>query len=205
MLELVFAIVVIGILAALAIPRLDRDLRQGAKDNIISAIRHTQGLALVDNKTNPTVSNWQRAFWQIRFSNPTTPNNEWVYSVGSNMDYATSLDKDESAIDPVNGKYMYSGDASPADSDESPAIFLTKKYGINTVTFNDCSGSSGSTARHIAFDNLGRPHRGVFGGENNYRTLVTNKDCIITFTFIDSDITDLNITITRQTGHVSGN
>jgi len=205
MLELVFVIVVIGILAALAIPRFDRDLRQGAKDNLLSAIRHTQALALVDNKTNPAEANWQRAFWQIRFSNPSTPNNEWVYSIGSNMDYATSLDKNESAIDPVNGKYMYSGDASPADSDESPNIFLTKKYGIDTVTFNDCSGSSGSTAKHIAFDNLGRLHRGVFGGENNYRTLVTNEDCIITFGFISEGISDLNITISQQTGYVSAN
>ena len=46
MIELVFVIVVIGILAALALPRIDRDLRQEAKDNLLSAIRYTQHLAL---------------------------------------------------------------------------------------------------------------------------------------------------------------
>ena len=60
MLELVFVIVVLGILAALALPRMDRDLRQEAKDNILSAIRYTQHLALMDNKTNPLDANWQR-------------------------------------------------------------------------------------------------------------------------------------------------
>ena len=205
MLELVFVIVVLGILASMAIPRMDRDLRQGAKDNILAAIRFTQHIALVDNKTDPTVNNWQKALWQIRFSNPTTPNNEWLYSIGSNIDYLTSLDKDESALDPANGKYMYSGDASPADDDESPNIFLTKLYGINNVTFNDCAGTSGSGANHLAFDHLGRPHRGVTGGgSNNYRTLIKGSDCIITFSFIDTDITALNITIAAETGYVSG-
>jgi len=42
MIELVLVIVVLGILAALAMPRLERDLRQEAKDNLLSAIRYTQ-------------------------------------------------------------------------------------------------------------------------------------------------------------------
>jgi len=37
LLELVFVILVLGILTALAIPRIDRDLRQEAADNILSA------------------------------------------------------------------------------------------------------------------------------------------------------------------------
>lgn len=53
MIELVFVIVVLGILSALAMPRIDRDLRQEAKDNILSSIRYTQHLALIDEKTNP--------------------------------------------------------------------------------------------------------------------------------------------------------
>ena len=202
MLELVFVIVVLGILAAMALPRFDRDLRQGAKDNILAAISLTQHIALVDNQVDPTVNNWQKALWQIRFSNP---GGEWLYTVASNSDYGTNIDQNESAIDPGNGKYMHSSNASPADSDESPNIFLTKLYGIDTVTFNNCTGVSGSTAQHIAFDHLGRPHRGVTGsGSYDYRTLITNSDCIITFGFIDNSITNLNITIARETGYVSG-
>jgi len=53
MIELILVIVVLGILAALAMPRVDRDSRQEAADNILSAIRYTQHLALMDNKTNP--------------------------------------------------------------------------------------------------------------------------------------------------------
>ena len=127
MLELVFAIVVIGILAALAIPRLDRDLRQGAKDNLLSAIRHTQGLALVDNKTNPSDPSWQTNLWKISFQADGS-----YYTVSSGSDFA---------IDPVSGKLMDGG------SNASKNIFLGKKYSVNSIT--------GCT--EVGFDNLGRP------------------------------------------------
>ena len=68
MLELVFVIVVLGILAALALPRIDRDLRQEAGDNILSAIRYTQHLALNDDKINPSINDWQKSLWQVRFT-----------------------------------------------------------------------------------------------------------------------------------------
>ena len=82
MLELVFVIVVLGILAALALPRMDRDLRQEAKDNILSAIRYTQHLALMDDKTNPTDANWQNKLWKITFSS-STDNLANFYTVSS--------------------------------------------------------------------------------------------------------------------------
>ena len=201
MLELVFAIVVIGILAALAIPRLDRDLRQGAKDNLLSAIRHTQDLALVDNKTNPTDTDWQKKLWQIRFS-LATDNLATFYTISSDVDGDGSVDKNETAIDPVNGKYMYNfGGDTTIDDDESPNIFIGKKYGIkNTTSF---SGGC-ENAQHIAFDHLGRPYNGIGSATNTYDKYMT-EDCIITFTFISDDIADLNITIATETGYVSGN
>ncbi len=112
MLELVFVIVVLGILAALALPRMDRDLRQEAADNVLSAIRYTQHLALNDDKTNPFDPAWQSKLWNISFSN---------------SDYnITSFDT--AALDPANGKLMDgSGTASPNTQ-------LQKKYGINSIS-----------------------------------------------------------------------
>ena len=200
MLELVFVIVVLGILAALALPRMDRDLRQEAADNILSAIRYTQHLALNDDKTNPFVNNWQKALWQIRF---TQSGNTFSYTIGSNSDYTgTNIDKAESAIDPINGKYIFNQNPTSPVNDESPNIFITKKYGINNVTFNGCRGTQTTTANHIAFDHLGRPHRGVSNnGSNDYRTYVSNGDCTITFTFESTGINPLVINIAQETGY----
>ena len=198
MLELVMVIVVLGILAAVALPRMERDLRQEAGDNLLSAIRYTQHLALMDDKTNPGDGTWQMTLWQIRFSTYTDAGKtRWFYTVGSNMaKNAGNISKADTTIDPANGKYMYhtGGDSTLDEADESPNIFIGKKYGINTVTFTgDCS-----SAQHVAFDHLGRPHVDIFNATNDFDTLM-DDDCTITFGFEDGS-SDLKITIARETG-----
>ena len=201
MIELLFVIIVIGILASMAIPRIDRDLRQEAGDNILSAIRYTQSLALNDDKTNPFDTNWQQKFWMIRF----TGGENAFYTVSSDTNKNGAVNKIECAIDPINGKYMYnsSGAFSSIANDESANVFLGHKYGIDSVT----AGGSCS-AQHIAFDQLGRTHSGLITtasgtpAGNDYATYL-NSDCTMTFGFIDDSIDDLVITISKETGYAS--
>ena len=176
MIELVFVIVVLGILAALAIPRMDRDLRQEAKDNLLSAIRYTQHLALNDDKTDPFDSTWQSKLWNISFS-----------SDGS--DYNISSDTNV-AIDPTNGKLM--------DSTGSSNVLIGKKYSVNNI-------SSAGCGLVVAFDHLGRPFDGVAGGTSDYANYMnTNTGCVLTVTFASSSIDPLVLTIAKETGYVSG-
>jgi prepilin-type N-terminal cleavage/methylation domain-containing protein len=197
MIELVFVIVVLGILAALALPRMDRDLRQEAADNILSAIRYTQHLALNDDKTNPFINDWQKSLWTIRFSSDGDH-----YTIGSDMDRSLNIDKIEAAIDPQNGKYIYNDSATP-QADESPNIFLNKKYGITTIAITaGCGIATGTTTSlHIAFDNLGRPFRGVSVATNNYDRYV-NQDCNLTFSAANAFPGEpIVVTISRETGY----
>jgi len=201
LLELVFVIVILGILVALAIPRMNRDLRQEAADNILSAIRYTQHLALTDNKHRFDTSNWLQRLWLIRFEQY---GDDVVFKIGSDMDQEGNIDKEESAIDPLTKKYLFTTD-STEDSDESRTVFLTKYYDITDVTFNDCHGELDSDAKHIAFDNLGRPHRGVLdtsgsgGADNTYNTYIDNKQCEITFS--SDSFNDIKIIILPETGY----
>jgi prepilin-type N-terminal cleavage/methylation domain-containing protein len=203
MLELVFVIVVLGILAALALPRMERDIRQEAADNILSAIRYTQHLALTDNKQRYDTTDWMQRLWLIRFE---TYGSEVNYKIGTDMDQDGNIDKEEAAIDPLNKKYLYTTD-NTKDSDESKTIFLTKFYGISGVTFNNCHGAQSSSANHIAFDNKGRVHRGILntsssttgGAGNDFDTYVKNGQCEITFT--SSSYNDIKIIILEETGY----
>lgn len=199
MIELVFVIVVLGILAALALPRMDRDLRQEAKDNILAAIRYTQHLAINDNKTDPSDNTWQKELWQIRFATSNITNRAFFYTISSDTDQDGAVDPEETAIDPANGKYMYNANADPdIDPDESPNIFIGKKYGIDEIEFDEgCED-----IQHIAFDHLGRPHTGIGGASNDYSKYMTT-DCTIEFGFVDTSITPLTVTIATETGHVS--
>ena len=208
MLELVMVIVVMGILAALAIPRMERDLRQEAADNLISAIRYTQHLAMMDDKTGlegnafPR-SQWQRRYWHIRFDKY-NGGDSWFYTISSSTDGSTNVDKLETAIDPANGKYLYhlAGDTNTKRVDESPNIFITKLYSINAITFSPaCQGTNGVT-RHLGFDYLGRPHTNFYSADMG---TAWNKpisgDCTMTFAFKDGS-DPLKITVQKETGFV---
>ncbi len=201
MLELVMVIVVLGILAAVALPRYDRDLRQGAESNIVAAIRYTQHMALIDDKTDPRDTNWQQELWTIRFSSYTdSGNTRFFYTISSNINHGGNVDRNETIVDPVTGKYMYNaaGD-STVDADESSNIFIGKKYGVNSVDFAEGCGP----AKHVAFDHLGRPFKsGIFGAVALYDGYMV-EDCSISIGFEDSNIEDLVITIEKETGHVS--
>ena len=212
MLELVMVIVVLGILASLALPRLDNDRRQEAADNLLSTIRFTQSLALMDNKNDRTGSglfapirtNWQQALWHIRFGSY-AGGTKWFYTVSSSNDADGNVDQNETAIDPNNGKFMYNRAGNGViDISESPNIFISEKFGINGVDFSACTGALGSTrtsnaATHVAFDYMGRPHKGIYGATNNY-SRVMHDDCLIRFTFLDGGDA-LEIQINSETGY----
>jgi len=209
MLELVFVIIVIGILAAMSVSRVERDLRQEAADNILSDIRYTQHLALTDNKQRLDQPTWERAYWHIVFG--TCQDTDRYYMIGSDRDLGGSnnayFDENESAIDPVNGKPMFwrnGQDCSDINETYSDRIFITKKYGIVSI---DSSGGCGS-ARHIAFDHIGRPYHGVgFSNANAPRHAgYMSEDCIFTFTMSTDQDNDgaqdnFKIQINSETGY----
>lgn len=199
--EVIIAVVLLAILSSLAIPRLNRDLRQEAKDNLLSAIRYTQHLALIDDKTDPYSSTWQKRLWTIHFTVSTDTDNTF-YTISSDRNQNNYVSKIETAIDPANGKYMYNstGSFSHIGSDESPNIFIGKNYGINSMDFD----GGCSSYQQIAFDRLGRPHNGIRNATNNYSTYMTT-DCNITIGFVGSSTTPLILNIEKETGHVSGN
>ena len=58
MIELVFVIVVIGIITAVMLPRIDRDNVYEAAQQLISHIKYTQHLAMMDNKFDDTDDEW---------------------------------------------------------------------------------------------------------------------------------------------------
>jgi len=213
MIELVFVIIVLGILASVAMDRTDRDLKQEAAETILSHIRLAQQLALSDNKhRSDNDVRWQKAYWRFEYKACTgTSNTEWTYRVGSSIDLGLNIDRNESAVNPIDGKYLYTnGNCKNLISSESPTVLLTKKFGINNISMQGCLLPTGSTstAKHIAFDYLGRPHRGV-GGYNNANQQFSKKmisDCNLTFTLStdqDNDGIDDNFTITieAETGH----
>lgn len=189
MLELVFVIVIVGILSFVAASSFQRNTLREAADQVVGHIRYTQHLAMMDDKfvpseemsSAPTGSNsacisrgastnkkcnamfWYLGRWQIKFSN------QWYSimadSVNSSYDGNPNASSTniEIARDPLDANKYLIGD--------NPSYFFS---GTKPERMNDnldletkygiknviISGGTGSSASRIIFDNLGRPYRG---------------------------------------------
>jgi type II secretory pathway pseudopilin PulG len=210
MVELIFIVIIIGILAAVIIPRSQNNSLREAADQIVSHIRYTQHLAMMDDKFDPNDTNWAKKRWQIIFNNSSTyTNDKFSYSIFSdNASGSTgNADKSEIAINPQDPSRLLSGGSSSfysSDEKATKGMHIGNKYGITDVTFSDsCSnGISPNKSKRLAFDYLGRPLKGNIVGlslTNPYDTtyLMVEK-CTITLT--NSAGENINITIEPETG-----
>jgi len=172
MMELIFVIIVIGILSAVFIPRFGQNNLSQAANQLISHIRYTQHLALMDDKYDPDVQYWYKQRWQISFSTANSTLSYMIFSdspslltgaydgnPGANVTYTDV----EVATNPLNKTNYLIGTsyASFANSDTSRLtsnLDLQKKYGIVDLKV---TGGNSSTAKNISFDHLGRPYLGV--------------------------------------------
>lgn len=175
MIELVFVIIVVGILAAIALPRADVNNLNEAADQIVSHIRYTQHLAMQDNKFNPADQFWYRSRWEIRFClDGTNPGGQcsigggetgWGYSIYSDSGtYNGNPAVGELAVNPQNPSQLmtsgYNGTILPTNGRTMEELRLTRKYGIESITFGAICGQDG--AKSISFDSFGRPLYGHF-------------------------------------------
>jgi len=192
LLELIFVIVVIGILAAFIIPRTETNPLYEAAVQVQSDIRYTQHLAMLDDKYNGNDSQWYKGRWQIVFGNTNDyANNKPAYTIFSDSStYSGDPKESEIAINPKNhNQIMTGGYNNTAALDYNNDNFkgmeelnLGEKYGITNVAF---SGGC-SIGLRISFDYLGRPFTGDQSSMSGPYFAATQRliteDCNITLT-----------------------
>lgn len=167
MIELVFVLVVIGILAAAIIPNIKSTSLREAAIQVVSHIRYTQHLAMVDDKFDSKDNDWYKERWTIRFKEelvysvltPAGVNSDvWAYSIYNDSSHDGNPNLSEMAINPLNKDQYLSGgynDTLHLDDEKSmKEMRLGTKYGINEVSF---SGGCRSNILYLYFDHLGRP------------------------------------------------
>ena len=202
LLELVFVIVIIGILAALIIPSTRTNPVQEAAIQLVNHIRYTQHLAMVDDRFDMADSGWHKELWQIRFTNGTgTSNNKPAYVIFSDWigGHTSHPEVDECAVDPLTGLLIHGGVVNINFDD--PRLLqeanLGNTFNIDNIDFSSSCSISGSM--RIAFDHLGRPIRGNISGENSVSELRYIRDtCEIT---ISSGSINVIIEIEPETGY----
>lgn len=194
LLELVFVIIVIGILAVFAMPSFNRNSLIEASEQVAGHIRYTQHLAMTDDKFDPNDQLWFRENWQIEFTSTAT--NVW-YKIYCDTDHngnSDSVTHKEVATDPL------SGDSLDGNSDITD---LKKKYSIESVTFSaNCKGNG--TGKELAFDALGRPYFYITSANppvTNINQYLLTSDCNITL--VHQNEGNATIIVRPETGFVS--
>ena len=197
LLELVFVIIVIGILAVLAMPSFDKNPLQDVAMKVANDIRYTQHLAMVDDKFDATDATWFREKWQIRFRRNSGVSGYVIFSDYINTQ--ANSDNAEMAIDPLSGERMNGFDQY---SDAN----LTARYGIkgdDSGIVQSCFTADGSLVTSnrgvFTFDNLGRPYWGVSNATSAEDYLMTS-DCNLTLTNTQGN--SIIIRVTEGTGYV---
>ncbi|PHR55704.1 MAG: hypothetical protein COA44_09620 [Arcobacter sp.] len=183
MIELVFVIVIIGIMSAMIIPRLDRDNRFEAATQVLNHIKYTQHLALTEDMFqdgNPDTgpgTGWFKSRWEIQFY---TCGGYAIHSDrGQNGGNAASLD---AALDPQTGKRLWIGAGVGANCTAPVAgdfekMDLSEHYDLVNFTLTPSCRGAVATTGQISFDSLGRPYgANIIDG-------VIKQDCNITLSF----------------------
>lgn len=216
MLELVFVIVVIGILAAVIIPSTKTNPLQEAAIQVLSHIRYTQHLAMVDDKYDAAnldaalAPKWFKERWQIIFSSNANSGAKMGYTIFSDTSGGSTGHPNELEIarNPMNSNQRmtggYTGDIN-LDIDNAGFVGMNRlnigrKYGISNLVFSaSCSGTGAS--KRIAFDHLGRPIHGDLSSNNESleNDDLIRSDCDILLTHSDGET--ITIRVQEETGY----
>jgi len=178
MLELIFILVVIGILAATIIPSMRTNPVQEAAVDLQSQIRYVQHLAMVDDKYDSTNSTWMANRWQIVFSG--TNNNEYSithFNINSGVASTQTYAKNPQ---------------TKADMQD-----ISLKHNLTVSLTGSCAGQT-----NIAFDHLGRPMTGDLSDDTTayVSTQLISQPCIVT---LSDGSENLDINISQETGYAS--
>ena len=224
MIELLFVIVVIGILSAMIIPNTQTiSPLHNAAIQVASHLRYTQHLAMIDDTYDrnriDTDGNviWFKDRWQLVFSSSEYSDYKPAYTIFSdrqgNAKERGDANEKEIAKNPENIQQIMTGGYGSAQAINyghsnfkgMKKLNIGNSYGVTSVRLiGGCSGS------RIAFDHLGRPmkgdHNSVTSPYNMSSTYSASKQRLITSNCkieLKAEDKIVNIIIRPETGYTT--
>lgn len=146
-----------------------------ATNRIELYLKQTRYQALIDNKENKEDSLWFRKRWTFKFFN--CANDKWIYYViYSDENKKGHPNENESLLDPLTKKRVYSSNSCEYDENRSKYVLLTKEFDIvdTNITCNSTSGLG-----QLSFGNDGKVYSKLSTYENRSEDYEIKNSCYI--------------------------
>lgn len=214
LIELIFVIIVIGILAATILPNTKQNPLETAAVQLVSHLRYTQHLAMIDDPYEDKYDEWFHNRWRLKFYKGDRSNQKWSYSIFSEADSRNNARLSSLAKNPLNiDQYMSGGHNIVGSKDEKKKLDIREKefigmktlnlgesYGISKISLKD--GCSRTT--YLSFDHFGRPLKlNPNDLTNSYKkdskNVLISKVCSI---ILESDDNKIKIEMAPETGYM---
>jgi len=166
LLELIFIILVVGIIASQSIQKNNLSKLTLAKNQIILHLKYARYIAMLDNKYDYQDIEWYKKRWSLKFLNCQSSIGGIYYVIYNDLVSNGAIKKEETLKDPLTGNYIYSYQCTK-DSlyDKSKFVLLTEEYEIKSINIS-CNETS--TIGQISFGDDGKVYAKAGKNESDY-------------------------------------
>ena len=190
-LELVFVIVILGILYTVFTPKLPNYKLDEVTNRVLIYLNYVRYKALIDDKFETEASEWFKGRWTMKFMRCDKNKGGIYFTIYSDINAKGHPNKEETLKDPLTNKHIYTSNSCEKNSENSPFVLL-KNYDIEDV---QVSCNTTTSIGQISFGADGKVYTQLTS-EN----LELKKPCTIRFISKTKEFKD--IVIYPKTGYI---
>lgn len=190
LLEIVLAIVLIGFLYALFIPKKQINQLEEVTNKISMYLSYVRYKALIDDKYSNN-DLWHKKRWTMKFFRCREDEGGGIYfSIYSENNDTGHPNQSESLKDPLTNKYIYNNNYCKENNENSKYTLLTKNFDVEKI---DISCNNTNSLGQISFGNDGRVYSKLSNFSNEAYDYEITTPCYIKFTSKNKDEKEIKI------------
>ncbi len=197
LIELIFTIFLILLVSSFFYLKKTEDKLQVATERLILYLKQTRYQALIDSKEEKNNPLWHKKRWTFKFFRCRKRVGGFYYTIYSDENMKGHPGQDESLIDPLTKKRVYSTNSCKVNNKNSKYVLLTKEFDIKDINIS-CNKTN--SVGQISFGNNGKIYAKQSPKENLSFEFEIHNSCEITL--IDNKNQSSTIIIEAKTGYI---
>lgn len=197
LIELLIVIFLSILISSFFYSRKNEDNLQIVAKRLALYLKQTRYQAMIDDKEEKDNPLWHKKRWTLKFFRCKKDVGGIYYVIYSDINMKGHPNQNESLIDPLTQKRIYSSNSCEVNNKNSKYVLLTKEFGINSVSLS-CNKTSG--LGQISFGNDGKVYAKLSSNANSGFEYEINKNCEIVLKSQDNK--KIGLKIESNTGFV---